>query len=138
MTLALLSDPELFAIARTFYDKVYAHPWIGVFFRSVDQGRQETKLVRFFHMSWDDPMYAQMQGHYLKEEHAHMFIPAELFDLRQTLFAEAMVEHGHPEALVQTFLEFNERWRPFVVKASIDECSNEYTGHSIVEVPPPS
>lgn len=130
-------DDELHAIARVFYDKVYAHPWIGRFFQGVDQARQELKLVRFFHMSWDDRMYAQLQGQYLKEEHAHMFIPAALFDVRQALFAAAMRERGHDEALVQAFLAFNETWRPYVVKASPHECTDAFTGHPIVDVPPP-
>lgn len=133
----LPADDELHAIARAFYDKVYADPWIGRFFRGVDQGRQELKLVRFFHMSWNDTMYAQLQGQYLKEEHAHMYITPALFDLRQELFAAALRERGHDEALVQAFLAFNEVWRPYVVKGSRDECTAAFTGHAIVDEPPP-
>jgi hemoglobin len=131
-------DDVLHAIARAFYDKVYAHPWIGRFFQGVDQGRQELKLVRFFHLSWHDPLYAELQGQYLKQEHAHLYITPALFELRQALFAEAMRELGHDEALVSAFLAFNECWRPYVVKASKSECSDAYTGHGIVEVPPPT
>lgn len=134
----LPSDEVLHAIARVFYDKVYAHPWIGRFFRGVDQSRQELKLVRFFHLSWDDPMGDGFQGQYLEDEHAHMYITGELFDLRQELFAAAMRELGHEEPLVQRFLAFNDRWRPYVVKASVDECSDAFTGHGIVQVPRPT
>jgi hemoglobin len=132
----LPSDAELYAIARVFYDKVYAHPWIGRFFHGVDQARQEQKLVRFFHLSWHDPRDAPLQGKYLEQEHAHLHITPALFELRQALFAEAVRERGHDEALVQAFLAFNDMWRPYVVKASIDECSAAYAGH-IVDVPPP-
>ena len=133
----LPTDDELHAIARAFYDKVYAHPWIGRFFEGVDQARQELKLVRFFHLSWSDPTYGQLQGQYLKDEHAHMYITAALFDVRQELFAAAVRERGHDEALVQAFLAFNETWRPYVVKASKRECSDAFTGHGIVDVPSP-
>ena len=136
--LPLPGDDELHAIARAFYDKVYAHPWIGRFFQGVDQGRQELKLVRFFHLAWDDPPYDDLQGQYLKDEHAHLYITPALFELRQALFAEAMRELGHAEARVSAFLAFNERWRPFVVKTSKGECSDAFTGHGIVEVPPPT
>lgn len=135
--LPLPSDAELHALARTFYDKVYAHPWIGQFFRNVDQAHQELKLVRFFHLSWHDPMYGPLQGKYLEQEHAHMYITPALFELRQALFAQAVREHDHPEALVQAFLAFNEQWRPYLVKASLDECTDAYTGLEIVAVPPP-
>ena len=134
----LPADEVLHAIARAFYDKVYAHPWIGRFFQGVDQARQELKLVRFFHLSWHDPVFAQIQGQYLKEEHAHMYITPALFDLRQELFAAAMRELGHDEALVRAFLAFNESWRPYVVKGSVAECTDELTGRGIVEVPPPA
>jgi len=136
-TVPLPPDDVLHAIARAFYDKVYAHPWIGRFFQGVDQARQELKLVRFFHMSWQDPMYAELQGQYLKEEHAHMLITGELFDVRQALMAEAMRELGHDEALVRAFLAFNEAWRPYVVKASRAECTDAFTGHALVEHPRP-
>ena len=130
-------EDQLHAVARTFYDKVYAHPWIGAYFRHVDQARQELKLVRFFLMSWHDPAFGPMQGEYLRDEHAHMYIPPALFDLRQTLFAEALREHGHDEAMVRAFLEFNERWRPYVVKRSPDECTPVLPGGPILQVPPP-
>lgn len=136
-TVMLPADEELHAIARAFYDKVYAHPWIGRFFEGVDQPNQELKLVRFFHLSWDDPLFGQLQGQYLKDEHAHMYITPALFDLRQELFAAAVREQGHDEALVQAFLAFNEIWRPYVVKASKRECTDAFTGHGIVDVPPP-
>lgn len=136
-SMPLPADDVLHAIARAFYDKVYPHPWIGQFFRGVDQANQELKLVRFFHLAWDDPMYGGLQGGYLREEHAHMYITAALFELRQELFAEAMRELGHGEALVRAFLAFNERWRPYVVKGSKAECSDQLTGRGIVEVPPP-
>jgi hemoglobin len=133
----LPSDDELHAIARAFYDKVYAHPWIGQYFAGVDQARQELKLVRFFHLAWNDVIYAQLQGQYLKEEHAHMVIPPALFDLRQALMAEAMRELGHDEALVHAVLAFNEVWRPYVVKASRQECTKAFGGHAILDIPPP-
>lgn len=133
----LPAEDELQAVARTFYDKVYAHPWIGQFFRHVDQARQEVKLVRFFLMSWSDPAFGTMQGQYLREEHSNMYITSELFDLRQTLFAQTLREHGYDDALVEAFLAFNERWRPYVCKSSIEECEPTYPGEEIVVVPPP-
>lgn len=133
----LPADDELHAIVRAFYDEVYAHPWLGRFFEGVDQAHQERKLVRFFHLAWDDPFYGKLQGEYLKDEHAHMYITAELFDLRQELLLAAVRERGHDEAVVQAFLAFNESWRSYVVKASRRECTDALTGHGIIDVPAP-
>ncbi|WP_266215163.1 group I truncated hemoglobin [Paraliomyxa miuraensis] len=131
-------EEELSALAKTFYDKVYAHPWIGRFFRHVDQARQEVKLVRFLLLSWGDASFGSYQGQYLREEHANLYITDELFDLRQALFAETLREHGHGGALVGAFLAFNERWRSFVVKRSVQECEPTYPGEEIVVVPRPA
>jgi hemoglobin len=133
----LPSEPELHAIARRFYDKVYAHPWLGRFFAGIDQPRQQQKLVRFLLMSWHDPAFGQLQGEYLRDEHAHLYVTAALFELRHELLAQALREHGLPEASAAALLEWNERWRPYVVKASVDECSDAFAG-KIVEIPRPA
>ncbi len=140
MSYALPSIPlpplsRLEAVVHTFYDKVYAHPWIGRFFRHVDQEHQETKLVRFFQLSWEDQSFPEMQAQYLRQEHVHMYITTELFELRQQLFAEALREHGSDEREVEIFLKFNDLWRPSVVKESIDQCSSMFT--AVVEHPRP-
>lgn len=134
----LPSEDELHAIARAFYDKVYAHPWIGQIFRHVDQARQQLKLVRFFLMSWHDPGFEAMQGEYLREEHSHVYVTPALFDLRQALLREALRERDHDEAMVRAFLAFDERWRPYVVKRSIDECTPVLPGGPILHATPPS
>lgn len=121
----LLAPERLEAVVTTFYDLVYAHPWIGRFFTEVDQEIQEFNLVRFIQMSWDDKAYPKRQARYMRHQHAHMFITDELFDLRQALFAEALRHHGHGEDVVDAFLDFNERWRPDVVKSSIEDCSDQ-------------
>lgn len=131
----LLPTEQLHAVVTHFYDLVYAHPWIGQFFTKVDQRNQETKLVRFFQMSWDDRAYPEMQAQYLRQEHAHMYITEELFELRQALFSRAVRDLGHGPEVVEAFAVFNELWRAHVVKRSIDECSDMFT--AIVEHPRP-
>ncbi|MCA9650297.1 MAG: group 1 truncated hemoglobin [Myxococcales bacterium] len=133
----LPSEEVLLAAARRFYDAIYAHPWLGPFFGGVDQARQEAKLVRFIQMAWDDPTFFTMHGRFLRDEHAHMLITDELFDLRHELFADALRQQGLAAREVEDLLRFNESWRPFVVKASIEECSDE-GGRAILAVPRPT
>lgn len=120
----LLTPEQLEAVVTTFYDRVYAHPWIGQFFTTVDRKIQEFNLVHFIQRSWDDKAYPKRQARTLWHQHAHLFIGDELFDLRQELFAEALRHHGHGKDVVEAFLDFNERWRGVVVKSSIEECSD--------------
>jgi len=132
----LLPPEPLAAVVHAFYDRVYAHPWIGQYFAHVDQAHQELKLVRFLQMSWDDQSFSEMQAQYLQQEHAHMYIPAALFDLRDRLFSEAVRACGHGEREVEAFLQFNGRWRPHVVKDSIEDCSSVLT--AVVAHPDPA
>ena len=111
----LPSEPVLLAAARRFYDAIYAHPRLAPLFAGVDQPRQEGKLVRFIQMAWNDALLARMHGRYLRDEHAHMAITDELFDLRHELFAEALRAQGLEASVVDDLLRFNESWRGFVV-----------------------
>lgn len=132
----LLSREQLEAVVSTFYDRVYAHPWIGRFFARVDQRIQEFSLVLFIEASWDDRAYPRRQMQYMRAQHAHVLVTDALFDLRQALFAEALRHHGHDDGIVEAFLHFNERWRPMLVKSSIAECSDAIS--EILAFPPPA
>ncbi|MCA9706632.1 MAG: hypothetical protein KDK70_12335 [Myxococcales bacterium] len=123
----LLPQAQLEAVVTSFYDMVFAHPWIGQFFTHVDQRNQETKLVRFFQMSWDDRAYPDMQAQYIRQEHAHMYITDELFELRSALFSDAVRKHGHGQDVVEAFEVFNDIWRASVIKASVEDCSDMFT-----------
>lgn len=111
----LPSEPELLGAARRFYDALYADPRLAPFFAGVDQRRQETKLVRFIQMAWNDALLATMHGRYLRDEHAHMALTEELFDRRHDLFAGALRAQGLQASEVDDLLRFNESWRRFVV-----------------------
>lgn len=131
----LLPREPLAAVVSTFYERVYAHPWIGRFFAGVDPRIQALNLVLFIESSWEDRAYPKRQERYLWCQHAHVFITGPLFDLRQALFADALRHHGHGDAIVEAFRHFDERWRPHVVKASIGECSDMIS--AIVSFDPP-
>lgn len=131
----LLPREPLAAVVSTFYDRVYAHPWIGRYFAKVDQRIQEFELVLFIEASWEDRAYPKRQLQYMQAQHAHVFVTDALFDLRQALFTEALRHHGHDERVVEAFLHFHERWRPLVVKSSVAECSDAIS--AILAFPPP-
>jgi truncated hemoglobin YjbI len=116
-----LTDEQLRAVVHTFYESLFPHPRLGVFFDGVAQPRQEARLIGFIELvsgGWDDPF----QGDYLRQAHAHLFITEELFALRATLLEAAIRAHGHGDEVVRRWQAFDERWKPFVVKARIDEC----------------
>ena len=77
-------------ISKVFYDKVYAHPWIGKYFAEVKQEVIEAQQVDFMAQALGGPkMYC---GKFVPQAHQHMVITEELFELREQLLDEAMKE----------------------------------------------
>ena len=81
--------PMLEKVHKIFYDKVYAHPWLGKFFEGHDQKAIEGRQTSFMGEKMGGPAYL---GKPLKQVHENMFIPQELVDLRTELLRESLRE----------------------------------------------
>ena len=111
----------LVAVHKTFYDKVYAHPWIGKFFDGLPQDYIEDQQTNFMGGLFGGPKdYA---GKMPKQAHRHMLITEELFELRQVLLAESIDEFGLDAALKQEWLDADRGLEKSVVKRDVNECS---------------
>ncbi len=97
-------------IHTTFYDKVYAHPWLGKFFEGHDQRAIELRQTQFMaeKMGGDMPY----PGKDLPLAHRRMYITEELLKVRQALLREAIEEAGLPEPLIERWLRIDHAfWR---------------------------
>lgn len=105
-------------VHKIFYDKVYAHPWLGKFFADHNQEAIETRQTQFMaeKMGGDLPYY----GKEMKMAHRQMFITPELFDLRSRLLGESLQEAGVPETLAKSWLKIDSAFSRQVVKESIE------------------
>lgn len=109
--------PTLERVHRIFYDKIYAHPWIGQFFVGHNQSSIEKRQTRFMagKMGGDLPYF----GREMKMAHRQMFITEELFELRSRLLREALEEAGVPIALAKRWLKIDSAFKSQIVKESI-------------------
>jgi hemoglobin len=112
--------PTLRKVHKIFYDKVYAHPWLGKFFAGHNQEAIETRQTQFMagKMGGDVPYY----GKEMKMAHRQMYITQELFDLRSRLLRESLQEAGVPEELARRWLKIDSAFANQVVKDSIESC----------------
>ena len=117
-------------VHKLFYDKVYAHPWIGRFFAGLDQSYIENQQTAFMSGVMGGPK--NYQGKPLRYAHQHMFIPEDLFTLRQRLLREAISEAGFAEEVSDAWLELDARFKHVIVKNSIEDCKKLYTHRQIV------
>jgi hemoglobin len=109
--------PTLRRVHKIFYDKIYAHPWIGKYFAGHDQKAIEARQTKFMaeKMGGDVSYY----GKEMKMAHRYMFISQELFDLRSQLLRESLREADVPDRLARRWLKIDGAFRRQIVKESM-------------------
>jgi len=121
-------------VHKRFYDKVYENPWIGQYFTHVDQEQIETMQSDF--------MTGQFGGGRIfcgrppAQAHVHVAVTAELFDLRQALLEESLIEEGISEAHRKHWLETDDRFRPVLLREP-EACRPLVRSQGILNFPNP-
>ena len=102
-----------------FYDKVYAHPWLGSFFEGHDQKAIELRQTQFMaeKMGAKDPY----PGRDLPLAHRRMYITEELLSVRQGLLREALEEEGLDESLIVRWLKIDRAFWGKIKNNSLDD-----------------
>jgi len=127
--------PSLIAINKIFYDKVYQHPWLKLYFIEIPQQHIEDQQVDFMQKVLGGSN--QYVGKAPPTAHSHMFIPDELFDVRKQLLLDAFSEtNTHPE-LIAKWLNLDESFRRVLVKMSPAQCKGRFTTDPILNFDKP-
>ena len=126
---------SLIAINKAFYDKVYLHPWLKLYFEEIPQQHIEDQQVDFMQkvLGGTNVYVGKTPPH----SHTHMFIPDELFDERQKLLAQAFEETNADEELVNKWLSLDESFRRLIVNQSVDECVPRFKTDPVLNFPKP-
>ncbi|RLL53696.1 group 1 truncated hemoglobin [Mariprofundus sp. EBB-1] len=123
-------------IHTSFYDKVYAHPWLGQFFEGLDQKFIELRQTQF--MAEKMGSKAPYLGKDLDVSHMRMYITEELLVVRQGLLREAIEEEGVAPELVTRWLKIDRAFWSKIKKDSLESFKNidlKYEQPMIVEKP---
>jgi hemoglobin len=128
--------PTLKKVHKIFYDKVYAHPWIGQFFIGHDQKAIENRQTSFM----GEKMGGQIEymGKEMELTHEAMYITGELFRLRQSLLEESLLEAGLSGELRERWLRIDGAFKKKIVKGSLDSFMNitwPYKKHIVIPKP---
>ncbi len=125
----------LIRINKIFYDKVYEHPWLKLYFEAVPQEHIEGQQVDFMQRALGgENLYV---GKTPPNAHGHVFITNELFDLRTDLLVASFEEaNTHPE-LIRRWLALDETFRSRLVKTAISECAGRFTTDPVLAFPDP-
>ena len=109
--------PTLQKVHKIFYDKVYAHAWLGQFFVGHDQQAIEDRQTAFMAEKMGGDV--RYPGKEPRMAHRAMYITAELFELRQQLLEASLIEAGLPEDLRRRWLKIDAAFKHHIVKDSI-------------------
>ena len=127
--------PVLERVHKVFYDKLYEHPWLKQFFSEIDQKTIENQQTDF--------MISNMGGGKIysgalpKNAHKHLFVTAEMFDLRNRILKESLAECGVPEELAERWLRIDDAFRKSIVKKDPSQCEKRFFTDEIVIFPKP-
>ncbi len=109
--------PTLERVHKIFYDKAFAHPWLGKYFEGHSQAFLERRQTEFMAEKMGGPVEYRGRDPYLA--HRAMYIPPELFRLRSRLLEEALEEAGVPEALRRRWLRIDNAFHRQIVNPSV-------------------
>jgi hemoglobin len=127
--------PVLERVHRIFYDKLYAHPWLGGFFNGIDQKKIENQQSDFIAQLIGGPkMYGGRLPHHA---HAHIFITEELFNVRSGLLRDSLMEAHVPEKEREEWLLIDRSFKRAIVKQSPDTCVKRFVDEDIVVIEKP-
>ncbi len=110
--------PTLQRVHKIFYDKVYAHDWLGQFFAGHSQESIENRQTSFMAEKMGGPV--EYWGKEIKYTHEAIYITQELFELRHALLAESLAEAGVPGDLSERWLRIDSAFMKLIVKDSIE------------------
>jgi len=103
-------------IHTNFYDKMYAHPWLGSFFVGHEQKAIELRQTQF--MAEKMGAKTPYLGSELPLAHRRMYITRELLELRQELLRQTLKEAGLNEPLILRWLKIDQAFWGKIEKTS--------------------
>ena len=117
-------------IAKSFYDKIYKHPWIGKYFENIPQDHIERQQVDFAQGLLKGPV--AFSGRMPKDAHMHMVINDELFDLRNQILRETLEEYSVSKDLIELWINIDASFRKVIVK-NHDQAQKRYFSDEILD-----
>ena len=109
--------PTLQKVHKVFYDKVYAHPWLGKFFADKNQESIEFRQTQFMAEKMGADVKYMGKQPYMA--HRALYITDELFDLRTQLLLESLKQVGVADNLIKRWLRIDSAFKRKIVKDSI-------------------
>jgi len=122
-------------VHKTFYDKIFADPWLSQYFQQRPREHLIRQQTAYFTQLMGGPK--RYCGHAPNNAHQFMMITEELFDLRSKFLAESISENGLADEIRDEWVSMNNVFKTLIVKKSLSECKKLYSHQEIMNFPKP-
>jgi hemoglobin len=116
-------------VTQSFYDKIYADPWLSQFFSGIPRHHIESQQVDFMQAALGG--HNQYGGKTPPSAHKHINITEEVFSARQAFLMAAFKDSDASPDLIERWLKIEDTFKRKVVKASIEDCEMRYSTEGI-------
>jgi len=123
-------------VHKIFYDKVYSHEWLKLYFTDKPQTLLEDQQTDFMAQLIGGPK--KYAGKTPKMAHQHIHITDDLFELRQQILDQSLREYGLADGLRKEWLMADAALKKAITKKSVDECKQSYPTQAILDFPKPT
>lgn len=126
---------SLIKINKIFYDKVYQHPWLKLYFDNIPQQHIEDQQVDFMQkVLGGENRYV---GKAPPAAHMHIFIDEKIFNVRKQLLIEAFAEANASQTLIDKWLTLDDSFKRVLLKSSPADCVGRFKTDPILAFPDP-
>lgn len=122
---------QIAKVNKSFYDRVYADPWMGKVFAGVSQEHIENQQTDFMLGAFGGPK--QYSGRTPADAHPHIFVDEQLWALREKFLVEAFIETSFPLDLRGKWIKIDEAFKASIIKASLADCHKRYATDEIID-----
>lgn len=122
--------PILQRVHKIFYDRVFASPELKHYFVNINQVTIAEQQTNF--MTGKMGGSKIFTGKTVENCHTRMFITQELYDLRNNLLKESILECGISGELLERWMKLNYAFEKDVVKKDPGECKKRFIGDEII------
>lgn len=117
-------------VHKIFYDKLYEHPWLGPYFKTVPQNVIEEQQTDFMTAHMGGPSI--YLGKLPQAAHKHMFITEEMFQIRHNILLESLREAGVAENLIEKWIKIDGAFKNQIVKSKIEDCEKRFKNDEVL------
>jgi truncated hemoglobin YjbI len=128
--------PVIQKIHKIFYDKIYAHPWLKLYFKEIKQENIEKQSTDFMTSNMGGgKIYS---GQLPINAHKHLFVPKELFEIRHNLLRDSIREGGLSQEQEERWLRIDRAFEKSTVKLDPSQCQKRFFTDEILNFPKPN